>query len=1036
MGRPRSGAPARPHRRWRWCRRSLLALLACLGGGLLYLTLMGFPDFLKESILHEVRSHGIEIDVERLRLDWYRGLVAETVILAGTGSTRDAGLAFTEIAYRPKLTVPWRFSLRAANLQLLGGRLAFAVEDAEGNPGTFTADSIAAELHWLANDQLVIKRLSARAMGARLELEGALTNVSGFGAWAARKRRREEPPAFEVWQANLERAIRVAEALRFSQEPQLFLNVAGDADDLTTLTARIRFQASDAVTPWGQLTHLYGHGYLNDPTGTNEVGTSRITVEFAGFHTPWSGIEEGRLELTWAQAFTNPVPTHVAWHLDLERIHSPWGTSPGLQLTIHAHADPNSSSPLAGDLVLTSDSLLGGFAHAATNRLTARVLFDPETLLPTRADWQLHAVHITFPQGSARQLHFAGHINHLTERSTIDTTDWAWWSWLEPFAMDWHGAIEELVIDEIVSDGVELTGRWRAPRFELTHFGGEVLGSKLAFHGHIDVDTRNVQAETRCELAAPLLGWLLPEEADRWMQALTWSKPASVQAAFHAVWPGWTQDRLDWRQDLLPTLRLQGSLETGPMAYRELRMEKLHTHFSLTNEIWQLTELTLKRPEGLLQMSYTEDLRSRDYHLNLRSSLDPHAFEPLLGLRHDLIVDLFLFRSPPHIQGELWGSWRHPDRLGARATIAATDFSVREEDIDAFSAAISVTNALIHATHVDVRIGQEWVVAPDVTYDVATHWLRFTNATATLDPHRVGRVIGPKTAANLSPYEFRQPPHARVDGGVNVLNTRHADLRFAVTGGPFHYWRFEVPAIRGHVHWLDETLVISDLHASFYQGTLDGTFHVDIPHDEDSRIRFQAMVNRADFNRLVSDLFVPTNRLDGILNLNLTITDALARDAQAWQGFGRVDLRDGFLWDIPLFGLVSPVLDSVVPGLGRSRINGATATFHVTNSIVHTSDLELRAPLFRLAYRGAADLTGRVNARVEARLLRDAWVVGPLVSLIFSPLTKLFEYHVTGTLERPEMELLNIPKPLQLPLHPIGTIRDMIEDDRPSSPPL
>jgi hypothetical protein len=521
---------------------------------------------------------------------------------------------------------------------------------------------------------------------------------------------------------------------------------------------------------------------------------------------------------------------------------------------------------------------------------------------------------------------------------------------------------------------------------------------------------------------------------DGWVQALRWSRPPVVEASFGMVWPGWTLDRIDWGGDLLPTLRVEGGLQGRGIAYRDLAVDELRTRFSLFDGVGSVSDFRIQRPEGNLELSYSEDLGSRDFHLTLRSGVDPHAFESLLDLKHDLIVDFFHFRAPPQIEGELWGSWDDPARFGARGTIQAARFSLREEDIDAFAATVSVTNALLQAVDVEVRVGDEWVAAPSVGFDFSSHWLSFTNATARLHPWRVGRAIGPKTTRNLSPYEFLQPPRARVEGGVNVTDTRHADLRIEVAGGPFHYWRFQVPEVSGQVHWLNEQLNITDLRAHFYQGTLDGDIHVDIPRNQDSRVRFHTRVNRADFNQLMGDLFTPTKRLEGVLNLNLTITDAVANDMQTWQGFGRADLRDGFLWDIPLFGLVSPVLDSVVPGLGRSRINGATATFNVTNSIVHTGDLELRAPFLRLAYRGAVDLSGRVNARVEARLLRDAWVVGPLVSLIFSPLTKLFEYQVTGTLAEPEMELLYIPKPLQLPLDPVGTIRDLIQDDRPPAP--
>jgi hypothetical protein len=1034
-GLPRSGPSARPRRAWRWCWRGLLGLFACLCFGVVYLTLIGFPDFLKRPILRQARLHGIEMEVDRLRLDYYRGLVAESVVVSGAGLSRGPELDFAEVTFRPTLGALWRFSLRTADLELTGGRVALALDDVEESGHRFTADSMSAELRWLPGDRLEISRLTARALGVRLELSGSLTNASRLAFRGSPAVDATPASALETWRVHLDRVLRLAETLRFSREPEVHLEVSGDAADLTALTVRIRLQADDAVTPWGDLAELRVQGWLNQPAGTDDLGASRVTFDFSGFQTPWSGVEEGRLELGWIQSFTNPIPTQVDWNLDLKRIRSPWGTSPGLRVTLHAEPDSDPMNPLVGELVLTSDSLLGGFAQAETNRLTAQVTLDPHTFLPNRADWQLRAGHVTFPRGSARELRLGGQLTHRTDRPAVDTRDWAWWSWLEPFALDWSGAVEELVIDEIASDRVEMAGSWLAPSLELGELRGELLGSAIECHGRMDVDSGEVEASTRLELALPLLEGLLPSSLDGWLQALRWPEPLAVEASFGMVWPGWALDRIDWGGEWLPTLRVEGGLQGRRIAYRDLAVEELRARFSFFDGVGSVSDFVIRRPEGSLELSYREVLASRDFHLTLRSGVDPHAFESLLDLKHDRIVDLFHFRAPPQIDGELWGCWDDLARFGARGTIQASRFSIREEDIDAFAATVSVTNAFLQAVDVEVQVGDEWVAAPSVGFDFGSRWLSFTNVTTHLHPQRVGRAIGPKTSRNLSPYEFDQPPRARVEGGVNVTDIRYADLRFEVAGGPFRYWRFQVPEVSGHVHWLNERLDITNLRASFYQGTLDGDIHVDIPRNQDNRVRLQTRVNRADLNQLMGDLFMPTKRLEGVLNLNLTITDAVANDAQTWQGFGRADLRDGFLWDIPLFGLVSPVLDSVVPGLGRSRINGATATFNVTNSIVHTGDLELRAPFFRLAYRGAVDLNGRVNARVEARLLRDAWVVGPLVSLIFSPLTKLFESQVTGTIAEPEMELLYIPKPLQLPLDPIGTIRDMIQDDRPPPPP-
>jgi hypothetical protein len=277
----------------------------------------------------------------------------------------------------------------------------------------------------------------------------------------------------------------------------------------------------------------------------------------------------------------------------------------------------------------------------------------------------------------------------------------------------------------------------------------------------------------------------------------------------------------------------------------------------------------------------------------------------------------------------------------------------------------------------------------------------------------------------LSPYSFKQPAVARVDGSVNVREREQANLSFDLSGGPFSYWKLNAPEIRGLVQWRGRSVTVSNLLARFYEGHLAGDFAFDVSAPSNTLFRFQTTVSNVNFHALMSDLQSPTNRLEGLLNGDWGIDRAETGDWESWQGWGRASLREGFLWDIPLFGIFSPALDAILPGVGKSRVSGLTATFTITNSVIHTGDLDLRSPAMRLAYRGTFDFHGNVNARVEARLLRDVWLVGPLVSLVFKPLTKLFEYKVTGTLSQPRKEPLHIPKPLQLPLRPWQTLKDM-----------
>jgi hypothetical protein len=186
-------------------------------------------------------------------------------------------------------------------------------------------------------------------------------------------------------------------------------------------------------------------------------------------------------------------------------------------------------------------------------------------------------------------------------------------------------------------------------------------------------------------------------------------------------------------------------------------------------------------------------------------------------------------------------------------------------------------------------------------------------------------------------------------------------------------------------------------------------------------------MTNVNLHTLALTLGSTTNHLEGTLAGQIVVTNASTEDWRTLSGHGHVNVRDGLLWDIPIISILSPVLNTVAPGLGNSRATEASASFVITNRLIYSDSLDIRSTMTRLEYVGTIDLNQNVNAHVTAQLLRDTWVVGPLVSTVLWPVSKLFEYHITGSLKDPRSEPIYVlPKLLLLPLHPIRTLEDII----------
>jgi hypothetical protein len=397
------------------------------------------------------------------------------------------------------------------------------------------------------------------------------------------------------------------------------------------------------------------------------------------------------------------------------------------------------------------------------------------------------------------------------------------------------------------------------------------------------------------------------------------------------------------------------------------------------------------------------------------------------GLNH------FTFTQPLFLDVDVRGNLTDYESIGASGHVALTNFTFRGQS------AGSVAGELFYANRVlkffNPRLsranGAQTMTADLVTLNFSNQLIYFTNGFSTADPEVIARAIGPKTWHIIEPYHFLRPPMARVNGCVSMRDVKHlhdvddADLRFDILQpAPFQWLKFQTPGIRGTIHWLGETLILTNVTAAFYGGDGSGFANFDFrPAHSGADYQFMADVDNVNLHLLAAGLSTGTNHLEGTLAGKLFVTHADTRDWQTWDGFGDVNMRDGLLWDIPIFGILSPVLNTFVPGLGNSRATDASANFAITNGVIFTDSLKIESLMARLQYVGTVDLKQNVNARVTAQLLHNTWAIGPLISTVMWPVSKLFEYKVTGTLQHPKSEpVYVIPKLLMLPLHPIRSL--------------
>ncbi len=973
-----------------------ILLLICAG---LYLNRVGLPGFIKNPLLAKLHARGIDLQVSRLRWSWTRGIVADNVTFSSTNEILSPRLLLKQVQVRLNPGALAKFDFQITSLVLRRGEFRWPT-DTNDPPREIAAHNIETELKFLPDDCWELEHFQAEFYGAKLSFIGSVTNASALREIFKPKEKKQPG----VFQSRLDEFAKTMEQVKFASPADLKILVQGDARDPQSFRGIITLHAPDADAPWGKVSEgLFTARIFQDKT--NAGTRADLKLEAGSAEASWAVTNRARarkLELG-AQIFspandTNMVSGNLV--LSAAEVETGWGTGTNAQLIANWIQSRTNTIPISGH----ADLRLAGAKTKWGNAAQANLLAD---LAESR----------TNVTGSARQ-------------------DWVWWNTIAPFDLRWQCELAGIQSTNLEVEQFTCSGNWSAPELKLEKIHSQLYGGQLDAAANLNVATRAARFELTSDFDAQKISPLLTEGGRRWMQKFSWQQPPKLHGNGSVILPAWTNKHPDWRAEVQPTLVLNAEVSTDSGgAYKGVPISTARSRISYSNMVWVLPDLVVTRPEGSAELWHRADDRTKDYYWKIHATIDPKALRSLLETNAQRGLDLFDLTTPPRVDGEVWGRFHDYDRTGFRGRVALSNFTFRGESVSDFQTAVEMTNKFIQFLEPKLSRGGEKMSATGIGLDLDTKRLFFTNGFSTADPMAVARGIGKKTAQHFAPHQFLKPPTVHARGMIEIRPAGIPDLgdmEFDVDGGPYRWNKFTSTRVVGKIFWRGEMLVLTNMHLDFYDGKLEGNAAFDLSPGLGTDFQFELRARGVDFHSLMTDISSQTNKLEGRLNARLAVANANSRDLGSWSGHGRVHLRDGLIWDIPVFGVFSPVLNAVWPGLGNSRAGEAEGSFVITNGLVMTDDLEIHASAMRMNYRGSVDFQsrpGEINARVEAALLRNVWGVGPVFSTIFWPITKMFEYEITGTLGHPNTEPVYVlPKLLMMPFYPFKLMKGLFPD--------
>ncbi len=1013
--------------------RGLVAgLLLGLAGGV-YLVQVGVPGLVRDAVSRALQQQGVALNFQRLRLQGALGLVAEQVSVAGRQGAEGPELWFEEVRLTPQWSGLWRQgTLEIRRLGLQGGRLTLPVPRPAAAPEIVVVDQIQAQLDLADFRVWRVENVSARFRDITVRAHGTVTNAPALG----RARTAPAAPAAAVGRGtwpDLLRSLRGWLAqLTFESPPPVHVQFTGDV--LRAGSWRVEMRAGPAVvdTPWGR------------------ARAAQLTARWNG--SPAADVPHLRAEAAW---------DHVA---------GPWGEAEDLRARVRGDLAPGGDRPGRLEVEVEAAALRHAGFRVNQPRLTVRTTWPAtETAAVSAVEWS--AVAVQTPWADASRLEGCARVGHApggllrTPREVegglraeaVGRRDVA----AAGFELDFTGrpvnpaAAADASAGESGPAGWEAAATvramrlrwgelevprcraevvWRHPLLRLDRLEAEVLDGRLRVtDGRWEVPSGEIGAEVALDFDVQKLDRLLPAAARTWLAQFHYSQPPEVAASVRWRLPSGREIPDAAPGELLGPLEVRARLEGREVRYRELLCSRGAVTLTLSNQVLHLRDLVVERPEGRAELACDLDLRTREFRWQVQCALDAAAAAPVVDDALVPVVERFTFSAPPHVSGTVWGRWGPMPRVAFELEVAATNFTFQGEAFDAFTTRLRGEPQRYTFTGARLSRGAEGLEAPWAEWDAARHGVTLSNLTAVMDAGVLARAIGPGVAALLAPYRFAGPTRLRAAGVVPTgAGGPEADLVVDVAGGPFACWRFRLPEVSAAVHWRGGRVSVTNATAAFYGGRLSGGLDADLGAGGEARLHFQAQATEFDLQALLRDVLPEsTNRIEGLTTVALIVTEARASDWQSWHGRGHAEMRNGLLWDLPIFGLLSRALNLVVPGLGNSRATAARATFRIERSVIYTDDLAIEAGPARLQYRGWVDFKGRVQARVVAEVLHRTPVIGPLISLVLTPVAMVLEYQVTGTLAAPEIKPLRVPGFLRPLLNPLGTLQNLVSPPGP-----
>ncbi|MBN2302320.1 MAG: hypothetical protein JXN60_07395 [Lentisphaerae bacterium] len=307
--------------------------------------------------------------------------------------------------------------------------------------------------------------------------------------------------------------------------------------------------------------------------------------------------------------------------------------------------------------------------------------------------------------------------------------------------------------------------------------------------------------------------------------------------------------------------------------------------------------------------------------------------------------------------------------------------------------------------------------------------------TCDLDPLMAGQMAGIVTEGDRAFYRFEGPARIIAHGTVGYEDVYKTDLTATLRGRGVGLDKFLAEECSFSIHIAGPTNSLSGILGTIYGGVFSGSavFVDNFAGSSDTGYTIMASAKDIQFDEMARALMSePDSDYKGKLSGELEITGLVGKNnVNTARGKGHIKIKEGRVFQLPVFGGLSELMTKIVPGLDFVlRQTDARSEFVIADGKAHSEKVSIEGDVLSLRGYGDYYFDGRLDFFAQVKLMKEHALVAKLLRAITYPLTKLFEFRLKGTFSAPHWYPTNFSGDL---LEKMG-LRDKTLESFPEAP--